>query len=188
MNRLMQWLGIEAPENASLIHAELAFRGLLPAWLAVVLLIALGALTISLYLGERGKFGWFRRFVLAGLRIALFGLVLFLLARPLLLTEFEGQRNRGVVYLVDNSQSMTQKDRRVAEADKARVAVAYNLLPPDVVGGTAALPEGTPKDPSRLEVLRKVLEHPKMNLLEGSKNVGPLRLFTFGNRVRGLQE
>ncbi|MFO0863125.1 MAG: vWA domain-containing protein [Gemmataceae bacterium] len=188
MNRLMQMLGIEAPENASLRSAELAFRGLLPAWLALVLLVALGAMTVWLYLHERGKFGWFRRSILACLRIGLFGLILFLLARPLLLTEFEGERNRGVVYLVDNSQSMTQKDRRVADADKQRVAVAWNLLPADAVGGTAALPDGTPKDPSRVDVLRKVLENSKMNLLEETKKTGPLRLFTFGARVRGLQE
>ena len=93
--------------------AELHFRGLLPWWMALILLVLLGAFTVLLYLRERARLSLPARLALAALRVGLFAIVLFLLSRPLLLAEFEGQRPRGVVLLLDKSQSMTLQDRRI---------------------------------------------------------------------------
>src|ERR1043166_3397072 len=122
MNFLAKLLAVDAPANTALISAELHFRGLVSWWLALLLFTAFLTGVVFLYRLERGTFGAFRRAVMIGLRAALLALLLFLLARPILLAEFEGQRPRGVVLLVDNSESMSQQDRRLTETDKFRVA------------------------------------------------------------------
>src|SRR5262245_34061852 len=85
MNFLAKLLGADAPANTVVTSAELHFRGLLPWWLALLLVLALAAGAIYLYRLERGTFGPGRRVVMIGLRIAIFGLLLFFLARPMLL-------------------------------------------------------------------------------------------------------
>src|SRR4051812_23793096 len=110
----MTWLQklnlIEAPPGTTLRAAELRLRGLFPWWLALLLLLmGLGA-ALFLYFRESVHISIVRRVVLAGVRAALIGLVLALLLRPVLLATFEGERARNVVVLVDNTQSMKQKD------------------------------------------------------------------------------
>ncbi|MCS7046177.1 MAG: VWA domain-containing protein [Gemmataceae bacterium] len=191
MNPLTKLLGVEVPPGTALSTAELHFRGLLPWWLALVVLVGLGAVVGYMYRQERGEFGPVRRSVMIGLRIVLLAMVLFFLARPLLLAEFTGQRRSGVVVLLDNSQSMSQRDRRVREVDQLRVALAKDLLPPTtkITGDDPAalppVPAETPKDPSRAELVRWVLANPKLKLAEGLANHGPLRPYLVGQRLRG---
>ena len=54
MNFLAKLLAVDAPANTALTSAELHFRGLVPWWLALLLLAALTAGVIYLYLLERG--------------------------------------------------------------------------------------------------------------------------------------
>src|SRR4051794_24418221 len=156
----MQWLnellGVEAPPGTRLKSAELAFRGLFPWWVAAVLLVVLGAGVVALYWRERARIGVVRRALMAGLRTALILLLILLLFRPLLLSEFEGKRPQPVVLLLDNSQSMQQQDKRLSNADQLRVAIAKGMLPPQTrVQGSEALaapPAGLPKDPRRADL------------------------------------
>src|SRR5437763_1870836 len=67
---------------------------------------------------------WGRPVTMALLRTAALALLLGLLLRPVLVTEFVGERPRPVAVLLDTSQSMRQQDRRVTPADRQRVAVA----------------------------------------------------------------
>ncbi|MCI0684944.1 MAG: hypothetical protein L0Y71_22845 [Gemmataceae bacterium] len=192
MNILAKLLAVDAPANTSLTSAELHFRGLVPWWLAVLLLLALAAGIVYLYRLERGTFGRVRRAVMIGLRVALLALLLFLLARPVLLAEFEGQRPRDVVFLLDNSQSMTQQDRRLSEADKFRVALARNLVPITTniadEQSLANLPVDTPKDPARADMVRWMLRHPQLKLFDELHQRGPVRPYLFGPKLRGTQE
>src|SRR6185437_8220071 len=129
----MHWLQrlhlIDAPENTALYSAEVSWRGLFPVWLAALLLVAASAGIVFLYLRENAHLSVLRRSLLAGLRIALVALVLVLLVRPVLIAEFHGERPRGVVLLIDDTESMKQRDRRVSDADRMRVAIARGLLP-----------------------------------------------------------
>src|SRR5215467_687075 len=120
---------IDAPEHTTLHSAELSWRGLLPVWLASLLLLAAAAGVVFLYRRENAKLSQPRRALLAGLRIALIALVLALLSRPLLIAEFHGERPRSVVLLIDDTESMKQRDRRVLDADRMRVALALGFLP-----------------------------------------------------------
>jgi len=192
MNFLAKLLAVDAPANTTLTSAELHFRGLVPWWVAVLLLLALAAGVYYLYRLERGAFGPLRRAFMIGLRVALLALLLFLLARPMLLAEFEGMRSRDVVLLLDNTQSMTQQDRRLTEADNFRVALAKNLLPLttkiDDEKSLANLPAETPKDPARAELVRWMLQHPDLKFLEGLQKRGPVRPYLFGAGLHGAQE
>src|ERR1700738_3717888 len=102
MDFLINLLGIEVPENTKLQGVELSFRGLMPLWLAILGLVLFAVVIFTLYRLEKGTMGWPRRILMITLRVALIGLLMFLLFRPVLLTEFEGQRPRSVVLLVDN--------------------------------------------------------------------------------------
>lgn len=191
MDTLTKLLAVEVPENTVLGSAELTFRGLIPWWLATLVFVALVALSWYLYSLERGTMGWPRRTVMIALRSALLGLILLLLARPVLLAEFEGQRPRGVVVLVDNSQSMQLQDRRLSEADRWRVAIAHGLVPavtPVYDGKLGEPPANTPKDPPRAELVRAVLRQRELKLLDRLGSYGPVRMFLFGADVRGSEE
>ena len=187
MNSLIRLLSVDVPSGTKLQSAELHFRGLIPWWAGVGLLVLLGAIVVYFYLKERAKLSVPTRLALAALRIGLFAILLFLLCRPLLLAEFEGQRSRGVVFLLDNSQSMLQQDRRLAADDKARVAIALGKVPPATKLPIAKLPD-LPKDPSRAALVKGVLQNQDLRLLAGLREVGPLRTYLFGSGVRGLQE
>ncbi len=191
MNLLFRLLGTDVPENTTLQSAELSFRGLLPVWLSVFILLALVALVIYLYRLEKGDFGWPRRVAMIALRVALLALVLFLLFRPVLLTEYEGQKPRQIAFLLDNSQSMRQHDRRLTPMDKMRVAMAKGLTPlkkatTPVSAGN--VPQETPIDPSRADMVRWLLEQRELKLIPKLETRGPVRLFLFGNNLHGTGE
>lgn len=188
MDLLIKLLAVDAPAGTRLQSAELHFRGLIPWWVGVLLLVGLGALVITLYLKEKARLGVVSRVALAFLRIGLFAILLFLLCRPLLLAEFEGERPRGVVVMLDNSESLTQHDRRITSDDHARVALALGKAPLSTpLAKIESLPD-LPKDPSRKDLVEGVLKNPELNLLKNLEKIGPLRTFVFGSYLSGLQD
>jgi hypothetical protein len=177
MNWLQKLHLIDAPEGTTLRMAELHLRGLFPWWLAAVLLLAAGVGAFYLYFRETVRMGPLRRVALALLRTGTIGLVLVLLLRPVLLAEFQGERLRSVVVLLDNTQSMNQQDRRVSERDRLRAAIALT----GERGGVSPPVAAEPGSPSRLELLQGVLRGP---LLDGLRDRGPLQGYLFDHRVR----
>src|ERR1019366_6394682 len=117
-------------------------------------------------------------------------LLLFLILRPMLLVEFVGERPQGVVLLVDNSQSMSQRDRRVTDADKARVLISQGKLPLNTkLPDHFKLPSVTKvNDPSRVEIVQNVFKHSELKLLDQLGKFGPLRPYFFGEDVHGSPE
>jgi len=186
MDLLTRLLSVEIPENMTLRSAEVSFRGGPPVWLGVLLFLGFGALIVYLYILEKTKIGWLRRSVMAGLRLALLAFVLFLLFRPVLLAEFAGERPRGILLLADNTQSMTQHDRRLTEADKLRVAIAEGHAPLDTrvtdAKSLANIPPLTSEDPKRIDVVRALLKNKNLKLFERLQERGPLRPSLFGTR------
>ncbi|HYE98020.1 MAG TPA: hypothetical protein VEJ18_03870 [Planctomycetota bacterium] len=175
----------------SLESARLSFHGLLPVWAAVAIGVVAGAGAIVLYWKERGKLGVGRRAVLALLRVGVIGTALFLLLRPVLITETKLHRPRGVAVLLDNSLSLTQRDHRLTAQDRLRVAIAENAVPLDTRvpadGPIADLPAGVSENPSRSALVKAVLAHPKLQLLPSLAKVGPMRVWLAGQRARALE-
>jgi hypothetical protein len=188
----MHWIQrfhlIDAPEHTSLHAAELSWRGLFPVWLAVLLLIIAAVGVVFLYRRENAKLSRFRRALLAGLRIALIALVLVLLSRPVLIAEFHGERPRGVVLLIDDTESMKQRDRRISDADRLRVAIARGLLPSNTSLGDvmrlSALPIEQLANPSRAEMVQAVLANNDLKLRDGLAAKGALQEFLFDRILR----
>lgn len=192
MDIWIRLLGIDTPPNTVLQSTELSWRGLMPLWLALLIFFLSVPFVWWLYFLERGTLGWPRRIFLALTRTALIALLLFLLLRPVLLAEFAGENPRSVVLLLDNSKSLEQRDRRVADADRVRVAIAQGLLPPTTdprnVKTQADLPPEVKADPTRVELLRLLLENKDLNLVPGLAAKGPVRPLLFGRRLHGLKE
>src|SRR5262249_42162941 len=154
-------LGVEAPADATLEATGLSFHELLPWWLTVLLLLLAAAGIVFLYTWERARLGIFRLTVLALLRSAAVVLVVLLLFRPVLHTEFHGERPRGVPLLLDDSLSLKQQDKRLSVADRLRVAIVKGLLPPDTHVTDSvkldALPAADLTDPPRADLVRAAL-------------------------------
>src|SRR5438067_700696 len=191
MDWLNRLLAADAPPGTSLRSAQWTLRGVLPGWVVVLLALGFVAGCVWLYARESTKMGWPRRLLLAGLRAAALGLLAMLLARPVLLAEFAGERPRGVAVLLDNSQSLQQKDRRVSPRDRLRVAIARGQAPADASPddpqwGSAGT--DVPESATRAQVARWVLENDSLDLLRKMKHFGPLRLNLFGQRLRSVTE
>ena len=188
MNWVQKLISIDAPEHASLHSASLSLRGSFPWWAAGLVLVAVGLGVSWLYARESGRFGKVRRLIMTVLRAASIALLLLLLLRPVLIAEYVGERPRGVALLLDNSQSMTQRDRRLTPQDRIRVAIAEDLVAADTPVtdnlSLGSIPEGTLRDPDRASVVRAVLTNARLQLADGLAGRGPLRTYLFGQRLR----
>jgi hypothetical protein len=177
-------LGIDVPAGTSPRDLELHFRGGLPWWAVVLLALVLMGIVCVLYLTERAKVNIVLRGVMALFRTAALVLLLLLICKPVLVAQFDGKRPREIVLLLDNTQSMKQQDRRLNLPDKLRVALAEGRLDPKapVAGDGAAdhVPEGTAVDPARVDVVKAVLDNPKLALLEKLQKRGPVVPMLFG--------
>lgn len=183
---LQRLLTLDIPKNATLQGAELSLRGLFPWWAAALLVMVAGAGVILLYWREQARIGVVRRLLLAGVRIAALALIVALLLRPVLVAEYRGQRPRGIALLVDNSQSMGLRDRRLSTPDRLRVAIAQNLVAPDTPISSVNIPTGTPADPRRADLVIAALANPRLNLVNELESKGSVRAYLFGQRVRTL--
>ena len=133
MNLLTKMLAVDLPKDTQLSSWELSFRGLPIVWLILLFLVILGGFVgvAFFYANEKGTLGWIRRILLIGLRWALLLILLFLILRPVLLAEFVSTHSVGVALLIDNTQSMQLRDRRLTDADKTRVGIVLGMLPLD---------------------------------------------------------
>jgi hypothetical protein len=184
---LARLLAIDVPADATIDALEVSCRGSV-SWLLVVPLIFVLASVIILYCTERGTIGPVRRVIAILLRGSLLALVVLLLAKPVVSLVLKRERPRGIVVLLDNSQSMTLADRRLTDADKLRVAIAKGLVPPtvklDSLLDPVAIKEGARPMP-RADMARALLTNPELNLFERLGKHGPVRPFLFGTDVRG---
>lgn len=185
------WLLTGAPEETPtagrLAGLEVQWSGGLPLGLALGLLLLLSAAAVWCYAREPARLRRGRRVLLAGLRLTLLSLLVLLLLRPVLLIQWQGWRPRPIVLLLDNSQSMQQRDRRLTLEERLRVALAYGLVPPGTrPAGTRmpALPADLPAQPSRLELVKAVLADRQRQWLPRLQARGPLRACLFGNTLR----
>ncbi|MCS7020534.1 MAG: hypothetical protein NZU63_01750 [Gemmataceae bacterium] len=168
------------------LWAEMQRRGWFPLWLALLLGVAAAFAVARLYLRESARLRLPGRLTLALIRITLVLLIAFLLLRPAWVHRDERSRQRPIAILIDISQSMGQADARPNADDQWRIALAWGLIEPG-----SSLPTGTPAStltsrlperPTRLEIVQKVLTHPKLDLLNRLSRKGPLEVYTFGTQ------
>jgi hypothetical protein len=167
--------------------AYLSFRSSFPLWAAFLCFVALAALTIVLYRRESARLGQWR-WPMATLRICLFAALIFLLLRPVLVFEQRGQRPRSVAILLDNTQSMNQREPRQNLTDRQRVAVAVGALPANQPLSASEPTGNVPSKPSRAELARAVLSNSQLDLRTQFAKKGPVKTYLFGTRVRTAAE
>ena len=185
---LGRFLAIDVPADATVESIDVGFRGSLPWLIVVPLCVLLLAGIIGLYATERGTIRWIRRVLAIGLRFSLLILVLLLLMRPVVSLTLKRERPRGVVVLLDNSESMKLMDRRLTDADKMRVAIAKGLVPPNARFDAAADPillKQASTDPARADMVRSVLTSEQFRLIDRLGKHGPVRPYLFGTDARG---
>jgi uncharacterized membrane protein len=188
MDFLNRLLTPDAPPGATLRSAEWTLRGPVPAWAAGLILIGLGVAAVWFYRRESTKLTLVYRFALVGLRIALLGLLLCLVLRPVLTAEFAGERPRGVAVLFDNSQSMNQQDRRVTPRDKLRALQALGMAPFDATIDApewASAARESNENPARAAMVKAVIENSGLDLMGRLGRIGPMRSYLFGQWLRG---
>lgn len=169
---------------------EIVFRGSFPLWLAIVLMVAIAGMAVAFYFTESMKITRTRRLVLAGLRAFVLCAIVFLLCKPVAVRDVKTDKPRPIVLLVDNSQSMTNKDPRLTIADKVRIAIAQDKLAPDHGAVAPASAEGLlgGSRPSRAEMVKAVFENKRLELAAKLRTKGPVQPFLFGSKMRGFAD
>jgi len=104
---LADWLSIPSTADAATWQLESAWRW--PPWATLLLIVAVIAFTVMLYVRESSSAGPWYRALLAGLRGAAIILVLIMLAQWVLAVRLTGRPN--IVLIIDRSASMAIADR-----------------------------------------------------------------------------
>jgi hypothetical protein len=192
MNGLLTYLVGELPGNCRVQDWQLQFRGndWLPWWAAVLIAVAVFGFVLVLYFLESSRVSLPRRILGAVLRTAAVVFLLLLLLRPILVAEMHCERPREVVVLIDNSQSMRLRDQRLSPTDRLRVALAQDRFAPDIELSKVppeVLSAGI-EDRSRGDLVRDVLAHPRLKILERLGEHGPLRAVLFGGQPHAVTD
>jgi hypothetical protein len=167
--------------------AEWAWRGTL-SWWWVGLIIGLSAVAVVfVYFRESMKMHPARRITMAALRVLTIAAIVLLLKKPVIISEKEGEKPRPIAIVVDNTQSMGQKDPRTNELDRLRVGIARGVFPPDY--GNKVKPDDYGKlptdEPSRAQIVMSAFQNGQLNLRDRLREKGPLQEYLFGTQLRG---
>ncbi|MFO0812320.1 MAG: hypothetical protein U0796_03825 [Gemmatales bacterium] len=178
------------PTGSQMVESAWSFRAV-PSWWVLIPLAALLCF-VSIWFYRREKLSSLARWALVGCRVALFGTIIVLICRPTLETRLQSTRPRSIVVLLDNSLSMALIDPRSQAADKLRVALASQLVPPtqEINPSTSLsqVPENTPENLSRADLVRLLLAHPQLKLIEKLQQHGPVELKLFGQGLSGAPQ
>lgn len=185
---LLKWLDVRVDSGVDIAGATLDFRGSIGwgGWLFGVILLA--AASYAAYRMSPSHLARGRRLLLTGLRAAFLGSLLFLLLRPVLAFTVEGSVRRLLIVLLDNSASLKIPDPRTTPDDQARAAIARGVIAPDgglkqpIPARDANLVTKAP----RLELVRGVLQNPRMNLLARLRKHFDLAGYQFGTTLGDL--
>lgn len=177
------------PSGATLLETSWSLRAV-PAWW---LLIPVAALLIaaSVWFYRKEKLSRLALTALIACRVVTFGLLLLLICRPTLEATLQSSRPRPIVVLLDNSLSMALSDPRSQAADKLRVALAAQLVPPtqpiDSSSSLSQVPEQTPENLTRADLVKLILAHPDLKFIQRLQTHGPVQIKLFGQGVTGTQ-
>jgi hypothetical protein len=164
---------------------QLGFRAW--SWLGMVLIGAtlLGILSFLSYRRAGRHVSPLPKYALAAVRTLFLLLMLSLLLRPVLRFTLEGSVRRAMLVVVDTSASMVTPEKRLDDEDLQRAAIAKDLLDP-----TAGLKQPLDKSKTqglesvtRIDLVKSVLQNPRMDLLNRLGKDYDIRPFTFGEPV-----
>lgn len=168
---LSRLLGIDRVAISKDADWSITWQHMPPAW--VLFLIILPAVLFAvamIYRRERQDVGLGAKVVMTILRAGLLLLTLLLLMGPVLTVETIKKRKAFIIVLLDESRSMQKTD--LLQTDKEREAVSK------VTGVTG---DAELRQLSRADVVKKVLENPKLKILEELEAKLNVAFFTFSS-------
>ncbi|MFT3786770.1 MAG: hypothetical protein QM770_11485 [Tepidisphaeraceae bacterium] len=169
---LLRILGYDAAGATRITRASVHAQGL-PVWLVIVLALVLGVLAWVWYRRESAVNSR-RRTLLTILRLIGIGLLLVVIAQPVLRLELLGQTKRALLVLVDVSGSMAVKDVRTEPADIDRLSV--------VVDRSTTQPVSM----SRLDLVKEALVGRRVDLIDKLAQSSEVQVVAFDRTIRSL--
>jgi hypothetical protein len=164
-------LGIDRVQISKDADWSITWQHMPPAWVLFLLIIPAVLFVIAMiYRRERQDVGTAPKVVMTVLRACLLLLTLFLLMGPVLTVETIKKRKAFIIVLLDESRSMQKTD--LLQSDKEREAVSK------VTGVTG---EAELRQLTRADVVKKVLENPKLKILDELENKLNVAYFTFSS-------
>lgn len=164
-------LGIDRVQISRDADWSITWQHMPPAWVLFLLIIPAITVVIGLlYRRERQDVGAAPKIFLTVLRSLLLLLTLLLLMGPVLTVETIKKRKAFIVVLLDESRSMQKVD--LLQSDKEREAVTK------VTGVTG---ESELRQLTRADVVKKVLENPKLKILDELESKLNVAYFTFSS-------
>ncbi|CAN5721254.1 hypothetical protein BH09VER1_BH09VER1_34770 [soil metagenome] len=167
-------------------EAVLGYEGISWGW-ASFLTLLLGLAIWWMYCWGAPALSRRQRSILTALRIVLVAVFLFLLVKPVVLLTLNEPVRERLLVLLDTTQSMEIKDRRVANEDLVRAAIAAGLLSP-TAKVDSALPAGIDawREASRDKLLQALAANEKLNLWPRLQEKADLDFVRFGRDVKKL--
>ena len=184
---LLKLLGVKADAGAIITHPAVGWHPVIPMVAIALIELLLAALAVWLYRREDESVPAFKRWTMALLRIVFLGLILLVLARPVLSFTMESTVRRGLVVLVDTSTSMGIKDRRTDAADLKRAGIAMGILDPAKGFDQELTTEQAAKLSAigRMDLLKALLNNKKLDLLGRLAKEYDLKLYAFQDSPNG---
>jgi hypothetical protein len=181
----LKLLGARVDDAVDIARASLAFRGGIGVGWVILLLIVLGGAIYWMYRQTPIAMSRYRKYTLAGLRIAFVALILVLFLRPVLALTVEGSIRRLLVVMVDSSASMQIRDPRFDLTEQKRAAIARGSLDPQK-GLSQQLDRNVGRDfeqVPRLDIVKGALANERLNLLPRLDRDFDIVAFTFGQNL-----
>jgi len=166
--------GFLAAGGEDLLDWTVRFTTHPPLWFIVLVVIPwTTALVWWIYRGESVRSS-FLRWVMIGLRTAIVLLVLGILLQPVIVHTRSRTEKPSLAILVDTSASMSSKDKYVDERKRSQIR------------HLAGLTDSEPSDHSRIDLVSKILENPRLRILETLGEKADLKLYTFSGDVSAV--
>jgi hypothetical protein len=146
------------------------------AWVSFLLVLALAGIALVAYLFEHSPADRSRRILLAGLRAAALVGVLLVLYELVETTTREEVRDSWVVLMIDDSVSMSLKDRFARREAVDGIAAATGIAPEDV------------EQRSRLDLVKHALAKDDAALVRGLLAKNRVKVYSFASRPLPLTE
>jgi hypothetical protein len=157
--------------------------------LAIALMALALAASLAVYFSESMKMPIAKRVLMALLRFLALSVMIMLLCKPVIVSQAPATKTLPIAILVDNTQSMRQRDPRNATEDLVRAGIAWDLLAPDhdmsIGANEESLVRGTIGNPMRAEVMMAAFQNQRLKLRDELRKKGPLQEFLFGQQLRG---
>ncbi len=180
---LEKLLGIQGAEIPPGSEWGIAWRNLPDLWLIVLVLIPTVLLvTTWVYRHESRSAGRGPKLLLGALRALVLLLVLLVLFEPVLSIETSTTKETTVVFLIDESASMSIKDRLTGAEERLKAARATGIVPMSS-GSLAAADESALDALTRIDLVNRTLANTNLGVIETIRKRHKVQVFSFSGAL-----